>query len=159
VTLALVHGVALAGGAGLMMACDFAIATYDAKIGFPEVRRGLVAGLIMTFLRRQLRERDTRELLLGGEIITSERAQELGIVNRVVPKEALMAKAHQIAESVIKGGPEAIALTKQILDELWHRSVQEDLKTALKHHVRARQSKEASEGIQAFLEKRAPEWQ
>src|SRR6202158_6342197 len=66
VTIAAVHGAAVAGGAGIMSACDFVVAAEKTKIGYPEVRRGLVAGLVMTFLRRQLRERDLRELLLAS---------------------------------------------------------------------------------------------
>src|SRR5437764_12598338 len=66
VTIAAVHGAAVAGGAGIMSACDYVVAAEGTKIGYPETRRGLVAGLVMTFLRRQLRERDMRELLLCG---------------------------------------------------------------------------------------------
>src|ERR1700736_429877 len=64
ITIAAVHGAAVAGGAGIMSACDFVVRAEKTKIGYPETRRGLVAGLVMTFLRRQLRERDMRELLL-----------------------------------------------------------------------------------------------
>src|SRR5205807_130990 len=67
VTIAAVHGAAVAGGAGLMSACDYVVAAEKTRIGYPEVRRGLVAGLVMTFLRRQLQERDIRELLLGSD--------------------------------------------------------------------------------------------
>src|SRR5947207_243525 len=67
VTIAAVHGAAVAGGAGIMSACDFVVAAEKTKIGYPEVRRGLVAGLVMTFLRRQIGERNLRELVLGGE--------------------------------------------------------------------------------------------
>src|SRR6476646_9370520 len=74
VTVAAVHGAAVAGGAGIMSACDFVVAAEGTKIGYPETRRGLVAGLVLTFLRRQLRERDIRELLLGGELIDAKRA-------------------------------------------------------------------------------------
>src|SRR3954469_4443493 len=83
VTIAMVHGAAVAGGAGVMSACDFVIAADHTKIGYPEVRRGLVAGLVMTFLRRQLRERDLREVLLASELISAQRAFEIGLVNRV----------------------------------------------------------------------------
>src|SRR3977135_2445937 len=94
VTIAMVHGAAVAGGAGLMSACDFAIAAERTRFGYPEVRRGLVAGLVMTFIRRQLRERDIRELLLGSVLINAERAREMGLVNRVVSSEAdLMSEA------------------------------------------------------------------
>src|SRR6188472_337893 len=87
VTIAAVHGAAVAGGAGIMSACDFVVAAEGTKIGYPETRRGLVAGLVLTFLRRQLRERDIRELLLGAELIDAKRALEMGLVNRVVPAD------------------------------------------------------------------------
>src|SRR5580765_3907997 len=90
ITIAAVHGAAVAGGAGIMSACDFVIAAERTKIGYPEVRRGLVAGLVMTFLRRQLRERDLREVLLASELFEAERAREIGLVNRVVSQQNLM---------------------------------------------------------------------
>jgi methylglutaconyl-CoA hydratase len=158
VTIASIHGAALAGGAGLMAACDFVIAAHDAKIGFPEVRRGLVAGLVMTFLRRQLKERDIRELLLTGDVITAERAQDIGLVNRVIVVDDIMHSVNRIAESILKGGPEAIARTKMVLDDSWPHSMKEDLNRSLKHHIEARKSKEAILGMKAFLEKKTPPW-
>src|SRR6267378_1240238 len=83
--------------------------TERTKIGYPEVRRGLVAGLIMTFLRRQLRERDLRELLLASELIDAKRAQEIGLVNRVVPPNELENAAQEIATAILQGAPSAIA--------------------------------------------------
>src|SRR2546421_12167293 len=85
VTIAAVHGAAVAGGAGIMSACDYVVAAEGTRIGYPETRRGLVAGLVMTFLRRQLRERDMRELLLGAELIDAKRALEMDLVNRGDP--------------------------------------------------------------------------
>src|SRR6201981_14545 len=79
ITVAAVHGAAVAGGAGLMSACDFVIAAEGTKIGYPEVRRGLVAGLVMTFLRRQVGERNMRELLLGSELIDADDARQIGL--------------------------------------------------------------------------------
>src|SRR5438876_2311345 len=84
VTIAAVHGAAVAGGAGIMSACDFVVAAERTRIGYPEVRRGLAAGLVMTFLRRQVSERNMRELLLGSELIEAERARGIGLVNHVV---------------------------------------------------------------------------
>src|ERR1044072_2616318 len=84
VTIAAVHGAAVAGGAGIMSACDFVVAAEGTKIGYPAVRRGLVAGLVMTFLRRQVGERAMRELLFSGELIDAGRAKEIGLVNRVI---------------------------------------------------------------------------
>src|SRR5256886_11502499 len=90
VTIAAIHGAAVAGGAGIMSACDFVVAAQGTKIGYPEVRRGLVAGFVMTFLRRQISERNLRELLFSSELIDAARAKEIGLVNRVVAKADLM---------------------------------------------------------------------
>jgi methylglutaconyl-CoA hydratase len=158
VTIATVHGAAVAGGAGIMSACDFVLAAEHTKIGYPEVRRGLVAGLVMTFLRRQLRERDLRELLLASELITAERAREIGLVNRVVPLGDLESEAQKIAASVLQGAPGAITNSKRLLEELWSTSVREDIDRALRHHLEARESPESKEGIAAYNEKRPPSW-
>jgi methylglutaconyl-CoA hydratase len=158
VTIAMVHGAAVAGGAGIMSACDFVIAAEHTKIGYPEVRRGLVAGLVMTFLRRQLRERDLRELLLASELIGAERAREIGLVNRVVPAGELEKEAQKLVGSVLQGAPGAISNSKRLMEELWSTSVRKDIEVALRHHMEARESTESKEGIAAFNEKRPPSW-
>jgi len=158
VTIAAVHGAAVAGGAGIMSACDFVVAAEKTKIAYPEVRRGLVAGLVMTFLRRQVGERNMRELVLGGELINAARAREIGLVNRVVAPNELMNEAQKFAGSILQGAPNAIAQTKRLIEELWSTSVKEDVDLALKHHMQARESAEAREGIAAFNEKRPPNW-
>jgi methylglutaconyl-CoA hydratase len=158
VTIAAVHGAAVAGGAGIMSACDFVVAAERTKIGYPEVRRGLVAGLVMTFLRRQVGERNMRELLLGSELIEAERAKAIGLVNRVVARNDLMTEALKFAESALQGAPGAVEQTKRLIDELWWRSVKDDVDLALKYHIEARESGEAREGIAAFNEKRKPNW-
>ena len=99
-----VHGAAVAGGAGIMSACDFVVAART-KIGYPEVRRGLVAGLVMTFLRRQIGERNMRELLFSGELMNVARAKEIGLVNRVVAPDDVMNEAKKFAASVLQGAP------------------------------------------------------
>jgi methylglutaconyl-CoA hydratase len=158
VTIAAIHGAAVAGGAGIMSACDFVVAAEGTKIGYPEVRRGLVAGLVMTFLRRQVSERNLRELLFSAELIDAVRAKEIGLVNRVVASDEVMSEAKKIATSVLQGAPGALAQTKRLVEELWWRSVKEDVDLALKYHMEARESDEAREGIGAFNEKRKPRW-
>jgi methylglutaconyl-CoA hydratase len=158
VTIAAVHGAAVAGGAGIMSACDFVVAAEKTKIGYPEVRRGLVAGLVMTFLRRQVGERNVRELLFSGELIDAARAREIGLVNRVVAADEVMREANKFASLVLHGAPGALAQTKRLIEELsWH-SVKGDVDLALKYHIQARESDEAREGIAAFNEKRKPDW-
>jgi methylglutaconyl-CoA hydratase len=154
----MVHGAAVAGGAGLMSACDFAVAAERTRFGYPEVRRGLVAGLVMTFVRRQLRERDLREVLLASELFDAERAREIGLINRVVPPGDLETAVQELAASVLQGAPGAITNSKRLMEELWSTTVREDIESALRHHLTARESVEAKEGIAAFNEKRPPNW-
>jgi methylglutaconyl-CoA hydratase len=97
-------------------------------------------------------------LLLGSELIDAERAKEIGLVNRVVAQDDLMSESQKFADSVLKGGPVALAQTKRLIEELWWRSVKEDVDLALKYHMQARESSEAQEGIAAFNEKRPPSW-
>lgn len=158
VTLAVVQGAAIAGGAGLMSACDIAVSTVDSKFGYPEVRRGLVAGLVMTFLRRQVAERHARELLLLGEIIDGERAEAMGLVTRAVPSDLLEETAAVMIRQILKGSPQALALTKRFFDSLHQRELQADLDQALALHVEVRQGGDAQEGMAAFFEKRNPRW-
>jgi methylglutaconyl-CoA hydratase len=158
ITIAQIHGAAVAGGAGLMSACDFVVAAERTKIGYPEVRRGLVAGLVMTFLRRQVRERAIRELLFAGDLIDAERAREIGLVNRVVPRNDLENETQKISASVLQGAPDALASTKRLIEELWSAPVRKDIEAALRHHMEARESAEAKEGIAAYLEKRQANW-
>lgn len=159
ITIAAVQGAAIAGGAGLMSACDFTIATRDAKFGFPEVRRGLVPALIMTFLRRQLRERDARELLLLGKLFDAEHAHTIGLLNRLVPEAAALdPEIRTLASSLLAAGPESLAETKQLLRELWPAPLDCDLDAAHAYHLAARNSHEAREGIAAYNEKRPPSW-
>ena len=157
-TIAAVRGAAVAGGAGIMLACDLAVVAEDFKAGFPEVRRGLVAGLVMTFLRRKTSERMARELLILGELIGAERALAEGLVSRIAPVERVLDEALALARTAMKGAPGAIATTKALYDELWHRPVNEHLTRAHELHKAMRSTPEAAEGLAAFEEKRLPSW-
>jgi methylglutaconyl-CoA hydratase len=159
ITIALVQGAAIAGGAGLMSACDFAVATADAKFGYPEVRRGIVPALIMTFLRRQLRERDARELLLLGKLCDATHAHAIGLINRVAPDlAAAEIDVRSLVSSILQGAPDTLAETKRTLARLWPVPISTDLEQAHALHLAGRNSSEAREGIAAFNEKRAPSW-
>src|SRR5204862_3938920 len=119
----------------IMSACDFVVAAEKTRIGYPEVRRGLVAGLVMTFLRRQVGERNMRELLFSGDLIDAAHAREIGLVNRVVAPDDLMNEAQKFAASVLQGAPGALAQTKRLVEEIWWRSVTEDVDVARKYHI------------------------
>lgn len=157
VSIAAVHGGAYAGGAGLMATCDIAVATDDAKFGFPEARRGLLPALICKTLRSRIREGDLRDLLLTGELITAQRALRVGLVQRVVPAHQLMDEAVRLAGEILAGGPETIRQTRQLLNQMFENAgLAKDLLDEL--HLKARRGDEAREGLAAFTEKRVPSW-
>jgi methylglutaconyl-CoA hydratase len=155
-TIAAVNGDALAGGAGLMAACDLAVAAETARIGYPEVRRGLVPAIVVHDLSRQVGDRRARQLLLSGELISSKTAQEWGMVNAVTPPDRCLDEAVDLACTLAQGAPIALATTKRLLDEALGRPG--SLRGAAAVSAAIRGSAEAREGIRAFVEKRPPEW-
>ncbi len=155
-TIAALNGDALAGGAGLATACDFVVASPRVRLSWPEVKRGLVAAIVLHDLVRQAGERRARELLLTGEPIAAEQAAQWGLVNRVVAPELVQDEALALARSLVGHGPRAMATIKGLIDESTGRP--SDLRGAAAVSAAVRISDEALEGIRAFVEKRPPKW-
>jgi methylglutaconyl-CoA hydratase len=154
--IAALNGDAYAGGAGLASACDFVIASGHARIGYPEVKRGLVAAIVMHDLVAQVGARRARALLLGGEPIAADEAERWGLVNRVVPGDRCLDEAIALGRALAAGGPLAVATTKRLVDEATGRPA--DLRGPAAVSAAVRVSEEAEEGLRAFLEKRPPAW-
>ena len=155
-TIAVLNGDAMAGGAGLAMACDFALAATGARVGYPEVQRGLVAAIVAHDLVRLVGDRRARELLLTGDPIDAETAERWGLVNRVVPPGRCLEAAIALGRRLVASGPRAVESTKRVLDEAAARPA--NLRGAAAVSASARVSDEAAEGMRAFLEKRPPRW-
>jgi methylglutaconyl-CoA hydratase len=155
-TIAALNGDALAGGAGLATACDFVIAAETACIGYPEVRRGLVAAMVLHDLVRQVGVRRARSLLLTGLPIGATEAAQWGLVNRVVPADSCLREAIALGHALLASAPIAIETTKRLLAEASGRPL--DLRGDAAITAQALVSEEAQEGIRAFFEKRQPEW-
>lgn len=158
VLIAAVHGAAYAGGAGLMAACDLVVAADGVRIGFPEVRRGLVPALVSVVLEERIRRSDVRQLFLLGEPIDAVTALAMGLVHRLVPADQVLAEAQRMADQVLLGAPEAVRHTKRLLQELASPTHDHRFARALEHHTRARLSAEAQEGLAAFQQHRPPQW-
>jgi methylglutaconyl-CoA hydratase len=158
VTIAAVHGAAYAGGAGLMACCDFVAAAEDLRVCFPEVRRGLVPALAAAVVRPRLRDGGLRELLLLAEPVDAPRALRMGLVDRIVPGDQLMAVAQAIAAAFLKGGPHAVRQTKRLLRDFAGVDRGQLFARALEFHKQARFGAEAQEGLAAFAEHREPNW-
>jgi enoyl-CoA hydratase/carnithine racemase len=158
VTIAAAHGGAYAGGAGLMAACDIAIGSSDMMVGFPEARRGLLPALICAVLSPKVREGDLLVLFLVGNPIDATRAQQIGLLQRVVPFNGLMEVANEMAAGILAGGPDTIAATKALLNQAYVPTDATSTEHMIELHLGARRSDEATEGLAAFLEKRPPKW-
>jgi methylglutaconyl-CoA hydratase len=155
-TIAAVNGTAVAGGAGLVSVCDLAVATPEARFGYPEVRRGLVAAMVMPHLLRQVGERTARHLLLTGELIDAEEARQTGFINAVVPAEQLLPRALAWGHSVAEGGPNALARTKELLHGYSRQAV--SLQETARASAAPRLTDECRQGLEAFFNKRPTPW-
>jgi methylglutaconyl-CoA hydratase len=155
-TIAAVNGPAIAGGAGLVSVCDLAIAAANAVFGYPEVRRGLVAALIMPHLLRHVGERMARWLLLGGETIDAAAAERCGLINAVVPLELLTAKTMDCVTSIVQGGPDALARTKELLRQFSRQAM--SVEECAQASAAPRLTEECRQGLQAFFSKQPPPW-
>ncbi len=154
-TIAAVNGAAVAGGAGLVSVCDLAVCTPEARFGYPEVRRGLVAAMVMPHLLRHVGERTAHYLLLTGEPIGAEEALRLGLVNAVAP-DRLMETALQWARSLAEGGPEALTRTKELLHRFSRQSA--SVEETAKASAAPRLTDECRQGLEAFFAKRPAPW-
>jgi methylglutaconyl-CoA hydratase len=155
-TVAAVNGPAVAGGAGLMTVCDLAVTVPSAKIGYPEVRRGLVAAMVLPHLLRHVGERSARWLLLTGELIDGVDALRLGLVNAVASPEQLMDSALGTCRSLAEGGPKALATTKDLLRKCSRHAMSvEELARA---SAEPRLTEECKAGLTAFFDKRPAPW-
>lgn len=157
--IAAIEGFAVAGGLEVALACDLIVAARGAKLGIPEVKRGLVAAAgALLRLPQRIPYHVAMELALTGEPIAAERAAELGLVNRLAEPGQAVAVARELADGIAANGPLALAASKRILveapawpaDERWARQAE------IVAPVRA--SDDAREGARAFADKRAPMW-
>jgi methylglutaconyl-CoA hydratase len=155
-TVAAVNGAAVAGGAGLVTVCDLAVAVPEAKFGYPEVRRGLVAAMVMPHLLRHVGERLGRYLLLTGDLIDAEGAKRGGLVNAVASADRLMETALGYGRSLAEGGPAALALTKDLLHRFSHQAL--SVEEAAKASAAPRLSEECRQGLRAFFDKKPTPW-
>lgn len=155
--IAAVKGYALGGGCELAMACDIIIASDDAKFGQPEINLGIIPGFGGTQrLTRLVGRGMAMELVLTGDIISAQQAKEIGLVNRIVPKDKLMDEVKDLALKIASKSKTAIMMAKRAIDF----GIETDLKTALEIERDAFavlfSTDDHTEGLKAFLEKRKP---
>lgn len=157
-TIARLNGHALAGGLGLVLACDLAVAADDVELGTPEIDRGLFPMQVIALLQRHVGRKRALGLVLTGDRVPAREALAMGLVSRVVPRADLDAATNALAEKLADKSQAILALGRRAF------AVAEDLPLAQAFEYLASQlslntlAEDAAEGVTAFLEKRPPAW-
>lgn len=160
VTVALVHGPAFGGGAGLVAACDYAVAVKSARFAFSEVKIGLTPSVVAPYAVNAIGPRAARALFVTGRTFEADEALRLGLVQEVAADAAdLEAVAKRLTQEVMSAGPEAVVEARRLVSEVWGRPIDHGLmEETARSLARRRVSDEVKEGIAAFKAKRKPSW-
>ena len=156
--IAAVNGPVVAGGVGLMLASDIVIAAPEAKIGLPEPKRGIVAGMVAPLVVFRIGASHAANLLLTARIIDAAEAHRIGLVHEIVKSDFVWARAQEIAGEIAQSAPESIQLSKRLLNETIGEHLGTLLTAGAADSATARTTDAAREGLAAFLEKREPKW-
>ena len=151
--VAVVHGKALAGGAGLATACDLVLAREDAELGYPEVHLGFVPAMVMAILRRKVPEARAFELVVRGDRIGAEEAYRFGLVNKVYSAQTFDADVNTYLTSLASRPPTAVALTKRLLYGIDGVSFEDSVARGAEVNAIARLTEACREGVRRFLER------
>lgn len=149
--VAVVHGRALAGGAGLATACDLVLVAESAQLGYPEIRRGFVPAMVMTMLCRQLGERRAFDLVATGRLLTAEEALQAGLVSRVIPDQDFDSTVSAVLAQLVSSSASALALIKRLLYELDGRSFEDGIALGARINALARVHPDFKTAVAAFL--------
>jgi enoyl-CoA hydratase/carnithine racemase len=156
--IAMVHGYAVANGAGLVAAADFAIMAEDAKLGTTAINVGLLCTGPIIPMSYNLGKKKTLEMLLSGEMIDAKEAERLGLVNKVVPAEKLEEETFSFAQKLIDKSPVAIQMGKNFYYQMIDMPFRQRFVLNSEMMTRLCTTEDAQEGVKAFIEKRKPIW-
>ena len=156
--IAEVDGIATAAGCQLVASCDLAIASTESKFATPGVNIGLFCSTPMVALSRNVQKKNAMEMLLTGDFINAKKAKEIGLINNVVEKEDLSEEVKILAEKIASKSSMTVSIGKKA----FYAQAEMDLSEAYKHTSKIMSNNilkdDAKEGIDAFIEKRKPDW-
>jgi enoyl-CoA hydratase/carnithine racemase len=156
--IARVHGVATAAGCQLVASCDLAVAADTARFATPGVNIGLFCSTPMVALTRAVGRKVAMEMLLTGAFIDAARAREIGLINRVVPEAELDASVQALAAGIAAKSPLTLAIGKELFHAQAELPLDDAYRLAGAAMTRNLLARDAAEGIDAFLQRRAPVW-
>jgi methylglutaconyl-CoA hydratase len=151
--VAVVHGRALAGGAGLATACDLVLAVESAQLGYPEIQRGFVPAMVMTLLRRAVGEKVAFDLAATGRVLSASEAAAVGLVSRVYKEGEFAAGVEAVLQTLAGASANAVALTKKQFYQLDNLSLEEGIRLGAMVNALARAHPDFKQAIQGFLKK------
>jgi len=152
VVIAEVGGHAIAGGCGLITACDFVFAANEAKFGYTEVKIGFIPAIVMVFLLRKLSETHAKELLLSGFLINAQKAVEMSLITQIVEKKELRKFVESYAQDLVRSNSAAsMGLTKTMIAKVQGMDIDQAMDLATKTNATVRESDDCKRGIEAFL--------
>lgn len=153
-----INGAAIGGGTGFVAVCDIAVASRAARFSFSEVKIGVVPACIGPYVIKKMGEGKARELFITGERMDAERAWEIGLVNKVAAPDQLDTEVDSLINSILTSGPEAVAMAKRLVSEVPSMTPEQFKPFTAEMIARLRISDEGQEGMDAFLNKRKPDW-
>ncbi|MDN6884199.1 enoyl-CoA hydratase [Variovorax sp. CAN2819] len=156
--IARVHGIATAAGCQLVAVCDLAVASSEARFAVSGVNVGLFCATPSVTLSRNLGRKEAFEMLVTGEFISAQEAREKGLVNRVAPPEELDAAVESLVASIVAKPRTALALGKALFYRQLETGIEAALADASQTMACNMMDESALEGVQAFIEKRPPDW-
>lgn len=158
-TCAIVEGAAMGGGAGIVAACDMAVAVEGSRFAFSEVKLGLIPATIAPYVVEAVGARRARQLFLSANIFDADYAAHAGLIDMVLPEGSVDEFISMLTDSISANAPGAMGDAKRLVnDVVGHRIDHGLMEDTAKRIARARVSAEGQEGVRAFLEKRKPVW-
>ncbi|PZU62018.1 MAG: enoyl-CoA hydratase [Brevundimonas sp.] len=158
-TVAVVEGSAMGGGAGIVAACDMAVAVAGARFAFSEVKLGLIPATIAPYVIEAVGARRARQLFLTGNIFDADYAAHAGLIDMVLPEGSVDQFIEMLSDSLSANAPGAMGDAKRLVHDLAHHKIDTGLiDDTARRIARARVSDEGREGVAAFLDKRPPNW-
>lgn len=158
-TVALVEGSAMGGGAGIVAACDMAVAVEGTRFAFSEVKLGLIPATIAPYVVEAVGARRARQLFLTANIFDADYAAHAGLIDMVLPEGSMDEFISMLTDSLSQNAPGAMGDAKRLVHDVAGKKVDHGLmEETAKRIARARVSVEGQEGVRAFLDKRPPRW-